>query len=229
MECGKIKSTTQNKGLVKKDVDKELIRLHRKRKELRDIERNMPLLPLKNPYQQGWVRTFEMSYETANSNQCDFYQSLLSKINTIQYSRVKSFSEKRRKNRKKTWEVRPQSLLDFDVWDWQRKEKTFSEKEKLNFNSMEYWCTTTRKLREKFVFSEPWRFVLKIRPNIITHQKMIDELLEQEIGEIDQQIDYQFLQLKINRLVYGRNYRWQGRTDEKAKHKHNYVNEWLLE
>ena len=66
--CCKIKSARQKKRLVKKDFDKKLIRLHRKRKELLDIKRNLPLLPLKNPYQQGWVRTFEMSYETANSN-----------------------------------------------------------------------------------------------------------------------------------------------------------------
>lgn len=227
--CCKIKSARQKKRLVKKDFHKQLIRLHRKRNQLIEIKRNMPLLPIKNPYQQGWVRTFEMSEEMVESKHAIFFQTLLSKINTVQYSRVKNFSKKRRKNRKKIWVETPQSLFDFNVWQWERNERAFTEKEKQLFHPQEYWCSITKKIKVRFVFTEPWRFVLRIRPNIITHQKMMDEVLEQEIGEIDQHIDSQFLQFQINKIVYGRSYQLRRRSKEEGKHKHNYLNEWLQE
>jgi hypothetical protein len=229
-ECYRnIKTARQKKRLVKKDFDKKLIRLHQKRNELRKIKKNLPLVPLKNPYQKGWVRSFELRPDVAETKNADFYQALLSKINTKQFSGLKHFKIKRRKNRKKIWFERPQSLREFDLYQWARNAEGLTDKEKLLFNPEEYWCTISKRFTVKYVFIEAWRFELKVRPDIITHRRMIDELLEQEISCIDNHIDRHFLQDRINKLVYGNSFRWRRRPDENPKHKKNYLNELLNE
>lgn len=229
-ECYRnIKTARQKKRLVKKDFDKQLIRFHKKRKELCEIKKNLPLLPLKTPYQKGWVRSFELRADVAETKNADFYQTLLSKINTKQFAGVKHFKIKRRKNRKKIWLERPQSLQEFDLYQWARNAEGLDDKEKLLFSQKEYWCPTSKAITVKYVFTEAWRFILKVRPNIITHQRMIDEVLEQEISDIDNHIDRHFLQGKINKLVYGNSFRWRRNPDENPKHKINYLNELLNE
>ncbi|MES2479977.1 MAG: hypothetical protein V4561_12885 [Bacteroidota bacterium] len=227
-ECYRnIKTVRQKKRLVKKDFDKQLISLHKKRIELQKIKKNLPLVKLENPYQKGWVRTFELRPDIAESKNADFYRALLSKINSRQYSNVKHFKTKRRKHRKKIWIDKPQMLQEFDMWQWSRNAEKFSEKEKLLFYPKEYWCSMSKTITVKYVFIEAWRFMLKVRPNIITHQRMIDEVLEQEISCIDKHIDAHFLEGRINKLVYGNSYQWRRKPDENPKHKINYLNELL--
>jgi hypothetical protein len=219
-ECYRnIKTARQKKRIVKKDFDKQLISLHKKRIELQEIKKNLPLVKLENPYQKGWVRTFELRPDITESKNADFYRALLSKINSVQYSNVKHFKTKRRKNRKKKWIDKPQMLQEFDMCQWSRNAEKFSPKE--------YWCTLSKRIRIKYVFIEAWRFILKVRPNIITHQRLIDEVLEQEISCIDKHIDAHFLEGRINKLVYGNSYHWGRKPDENPKHKTNYLNELL--
>ncbi|HTN16920.1 MAG TPA: hypothetical protein VL092_04505 [Chitinophagaceae bacterium] len=229
-ECYRmIKTARQKKRLVKNDFDKQLIRLHKSRKSLLEIKQKLPMVPVEHPYQKGWKRTFELRKDVAESKHADFYLSLLDKINTVQYSRIKYFQLKRRKHRKKVWIEMPQTLQEFDLWKWERNIPGFSEQEKAFFYPKEYWCTTLKQVIVKYAFTEPWRFILKIKPNMITHQKMIDETLDQEIAFLDQHIANHFLQHKIIKLVNGHSYKWRKKPGMNTKHKTNYLNELLQE
>lgn len=70
----------------------------------------------------------------------------------------------------------------------------------------------------KIVFNEPWRFVLQVRLHMITHVKMTDEVLEQEIQQPDNYIRSHHLTPVINRLIYGITYnRKRGMEDERVQ------------
>ncbi|MBL7710862.1 MAG: hypothetical protein JNL13_00285 [Chitinophagaceae bacterium] len=227
-ECYRmVKTARQKKRLVKHDFDKQLIRLHKERESLQETKRKLPMVPIEHPYQKGWKRTFELRTDIAESKHADFYLSLLKKINTVQYSGVKHFRMKRRKHRKKVWIETPQILQEFDLWQWERNTAGFSEQERVLFYPKEYWCTAIKQTVIKYVFAEPWRFTLKVKPNMITHRKMVDEVLDREIAFLDHYIANHFLQHKINKLVNGYSYKWHKKPDRNPKHKINYLNELL--
>jgi hypothetical protein len=99
--ASRFKSARRKKRLVKKDYDKQMHSIYvRERKLIADI-RNLPLIPLENPYQQGWVRYFVLREDVLRSPNAAFFQDLLTKINTYHYSNIKSFSTKERKKGKK--------------------------------------------------------------------------------------------------------------------------------
>ena len=68
------------------------------------------------------------------------------------------------------------------------------------------------------MFAEPWRFVLKIAPHIVTHTKLIDADIERELSYIGDHIDKNHLWPRINLLTRGRSYRWKDEFNERAKY-----------
>lgn len=99
--ASRFKSARRKKRLVKKDFDKQLHAIYVRERKLFVDKRNLPLIPLENPYQQGWVRYFVLREDVLRSPNADFFQNLLTKINTYKYSNAKSFSRKVRKKGKK--------------------------------------------------------------------------------------------------------------------------------
>lgn len=201
----KLKTARQKKRLQKEDHDKQLIRLHRRQQELALIKRALPPVPLAVPYQKGWKRIFVLRDDMGRSKQADFYTALLPKINTVNYATEKHFRRKlkRRKNLKRQYEVIPQSLRELSVWEWQHRNK-LTEEEKAHFYPKTYWSKDGKTQSVYYVFTEPWRYVLQIRPNMITHATMLDEVLEQEIQEAVNYIRNHYLRPRMTQLVYGR-------------------------
>ena len=66
------KSARRKKRLVKKDVDKQLIRLDKLRHSLTDQIRNLPPIILEKPYQRGWKRLFVLRDDIKRSDKADF-------------------------------------------------------------------------------------------------------------------------------------------------------------
>ena len=215
----KIKTARQKKRLQKEDFDKQLLRLNRQQDELLQIKHKLPLIPLPEPYQKGWKRTFVLREDTTHSRQAVFYTTLLSKINTVNYATAKHFRQKlkRKKNRKKQYAVTPQWLREFYTWEWHRSK--LSPEEKAHFYPKECWSKDGKTKTVKYVFAEPWRFVLHVTPNIITHTRMVDEVLEQELQQIANYIDGNHLSPRILKLTLGRGWRPDYRFSEKAKYK----------
>ncbi len=70
----------------------------------------------------------------------------------------------------------------------------------------------------KYVFSEPWRYVPKVEPNMITHVKLVDEVLEQEIAQLHNYIERRHLSAAMQKAMNGQTWRWRD-FDEKAKYR----------
>ncbi|MGV3588802.1 MAG: hypothetical protein ACO1OF_17485 [Adhaeribacter sp.] len=61
----------------------------------------------------------------------------------------------------------------------------------------------SREWRRVYRFVEPWRFRLKIAPNLITQVPRKDFVLEKRLNEIDYYLERNFLEMKLQKLKYG--------------------------
>ncbi|MBD1363006.1 hypothetical protein IDJ77_04210 [Mucilaginibacter sp. ZT4R22] len=212
-----IKSARQKRRLVKTDRDKQLIQLNKRRDELWEQQRLLPKVRLEHPYQRGWKRFFVLRDDIKRSPQADFYEALLVKINTVEYHHDKSFKRKKRRKGRNVYVVKQQQLQEFYDYSWQVNRMKLTENEKTCFTRVEF-MNTNRRLDVKYVVTEPWRYVLKILPRIITHVKLMDVDIEKELAYIDNRIDSYYLEPRLYRLTRGRRYRWKDEFNEPAKY-----------
>ena len=200
----RLRTARQKKRLVKKDFDKQLIKLGRKQGELWKQRRNLPMIPLEHPYQKGWKRLFVLRNDIQNLPNADFYQALLDKINTVKYHHDKSFKIKKRRKRRYGQKNIGQTLTEISDYDWYRNRYKLSDEEQACFIRTESMSINSRYLDVRYVYAEPWRFVLKVMPHIIYEVQLHDEVLEQEIAELDSYIKRNNLWYRIHRLTNGR-------------------------
>ena len=200
----RLRSARQKTRSRKEDFEKFLIRLDKRRNKLWGDRQSMPWIPLAEPYQKGWKRFFVLRDDIRRSKEADLYQTLLDKINTIQHSRDKAFRRRKRRMRKYVYFVEKQSLREFNEYEWNSPKCKLTEKEKLLFYRYEGWNHERKYWEVKYIYAEPWRFVLRVRPHMITEQKMIDAKLEAEYRRLVNYIERNHLGDTIYRLTRGR-------------------------
>lgn len=214
--CSRLKSERTKKRLQHKDLEKQLIQLYKKLRHLREEQRNLGYTDLVPPFQRGWKRFFVLRDDVSRLENAFFFQGLLDKINTTQFSNRKNFKVKRKQKGKKVYVEREQSFPVIELY--QLRTIKLTEKEQLYFNKEErynskYWRTV-------LVFTEPWRFELKIAPNMITQVKVIDPVLIQEEQKIENYLERNGLNYKMWKIISGHvnnNSDWKGH--EKMKYK----------
>lgn len=174
------------------------------------------MVPLEEPYQSGWKRSFVLREDVARSGKAAFYAALLGKINTVMYSTDKGFKQKKRRFRKRVYVDTPQFLRAFYLHQWYNPNCCLSAEERVHFHLVEE--VRDKLLEYKYVFSEPWRYVLKIERNMITHVKLVDEVLEQRIAQLDNYIERRSLSPAMQKAMKGYTWRWR-HFEEKAKYR----------
>ncbi|WCT13519.1 hypothetical protein [Mucilaginibacter jinjuensis] len=212
-----IKSARRKKRLVKTDRDKQLIQLDKRRDKLWIQKELLPKVPLEHPYQRGWKRFFVLRDDIKRGPQADFYEALLTKINTVEYHHDKSFKRKKRRKGRNVYVIKQQLLREFGEYSWQVNRMQLTEDEKACFTRVEF-INPYRRLDVKYVITEPWRYLLKVAPYMVTHIKLMDVDIERELSYINDHIDNHHLAPRINCLTRGRSYRWKDRFNEPAKY-----------
>ncbi|SHG74719.1 hypothetical protein [Flavobacterium johnsoniae] len=215
--CTRFKSKRRKKRLVKEDFEKHLIQLRKREKELWKKRKDLPLIPLENPYQKGWQRCFVLREDVVRSSEAEFYRTLLEKINTWQFSSEKSFKRKKKRKRRNVYIEKIQTVKEFSEWEWKSPKLELTEKEKVHFYKRERWCSNFKRYKIHYVFNEPWRYVLRVSPYMITHTKMVDSDLESEIQLLENYIVNLDLRNKINRLIHGSSLKWSYYEKENPK------------
>ncbi|PZR27442.1 MAG: hypothetical protein DI535_10545 [Citrobacter freundii] len=198
---------------IKGAGEKYLIGLGKKRRHLWELQRKLGYVPLDIPYQSGWKRKFELRDDVAKSKRADFFQEILDLINIVEKSPRKDFKKKTRRFGKRIYKPREQYLkkLEPEVWI-----KLSDKKKDLFYPG---WFTDlSGKLVLLYVFAEPWRFVLRVRPNMITHTKKLDSELESESDRLEQYIERNFLGPAMDRSRGKRYYRWKMASVEQRCH-----------
>lgn len=212
-----IKTARQKRRLVKTDHEKQLLQLYKRRVELWDQKRLLPKVPLDHPYQRGWKRFFVLRDDVKRESKADFYEALLTKINTVEYHHHKSFKRKKRRHGRNTYGIKHQLLREFYEYSWQVNRMELSDEEKACFTRVEI-INTSRRLDIKYVVTEPWHYILKIAPNMVTHIKLTDVDIKRELSYIEDYIDSNHLSPRMNRLTHGRSYIWKNDFNERPRY-----------
>ena len=228
--ASRFKSARRKKKLVKKDFEKQLHFMHTEELRLFKAKSDLPIIMLQTPYQKGWIRYFVLRNDVLRLSNAPFFEQLLTKINTYHYSYKKTFSKKIRKNGKKIEIVESQHLYQIPVYQWNCEKFGLTDLEKTYFSLVEEWSVNLGRMIQFYQFNESWRFVLQTRPNIITHKKAINEVLERELRWIENQITNKHLRCKIEKLKTGRGkYKWFYQNEIKPKYSDPNKNKSLQE
>ncbi|MET0466175.1 MAG: hypothetical protein ABW007_23655 [Chitinophagaceae bacterium] len=199
VRCLRIPTRRQKIRKLKKGREKELLRLSRERKRLWKAQREKIYIELSTPYQSGWRRSFELRQDVARSRYSTFFSEILNVINTVQYSHRKDFKIKGRKFGRKIYKPRSQELLQLRDGKWRK----LGLKQQELFH--EIWTVDHfKKPVRLYEFNEPWRFILRVKPNIIRRAIVINPAMESEVAELEGRIDREFLEPAIDRLLDGR-------------------------
>jgi len=202
----------------------------KRQKALFKQRRELPLVPLEKPYQKGYVRFFVLREDVRQGKQADFFATLLEKINTYQYADNRKFQKKKKRRRKPVYVARKQELRSFSQRELERALDSgeFSVKEYLYFARVECFNRQKDCFETYYEFTEPWRFELRVKPNMITHYRPVDIAIERELAELDKIIDNHKNWGTITHKIYGRRNSWnqyQKRYTPKEKYKRTPLKE----
>ena len=218
--CYRLRTKRNKVRAQYEDFHKQLIALHKEERALSKQKWNLGWEPLVPPVQKGWKRFFVLREDVARSKAASFYEAILAKINTVKYSHRKDFKKKRRAFGKKQYVVREQQLCKPD--EQQFTKLAFTEVEQAQFHHEWLYKKGSGKFSKRYVFNEPWRFVLRVRPNIIDKVRKQDPELEARLHEIATYFERNNRRRVLGRITGG-NYRWW-KYDEQVKHNEvNYV------
>ncbi len=101
--------------MQRKQFERKLIQLFFEQRNLSEQISNLGYEKLDPPVQRGWKRFFVLRKDIARSDDALFFQKLLDKINTIEYSSRKDFKVKRRRLEKKITSKESSDLSDFFI------------------------------------------------------------------------------------------------------------------
>lgn len=203
--------------------DKKLRKLNKEWKRLYNEIRDLGYEPLEPPVRCGYKRLFVLTEDSKHNQKPEFYQGILDKINDIRYNPTKEFEGKRasRRWRRRKRKRKEQGLMEPDSYRFHKILK-FTEDEKRMFYEITYYDTQLKKETIKYVFSEPWRFELRIRPHWITEKQCKDPLLEQQLEEISEVTD-QYKNLgRLTKMRGGYGHSWK-RTNNQDEDRRLYA------
>lgn len=211
INSGRIISKREKKRKIKTAFDKKLLAIWKQQNVLWDKKRNLPLVPLEVPYQNGWIRYFVLRDDVRASVNADFYEHILEKINTNLFSHNKNFTKRKRVRRKKISVPREQFLKKLSLYDLNSPKLGLTDKEKKLFSERKEYNSYKKGFDIYYYFDEPWRFRLRVRPNMITHRQSIDADLESEMAQLENYIERKFLRHKICKLRDGNVYKFENK------------------
>lgn len=204
----RLRSLRSRKRIVKRDVEKQIRKQYKRSKELWKIKRDIPWIPLEEPYQRGFVRFFAVTEEVMRMKDAEFFEGILKKINTFMYSEIRHFLKKKRKFGRRIYVEREQKLKSLSLYEWNNPKFQLTERERQYFLKRREYCPFRKINYDCYDFIEPWRFTLRIKPNMITHYKPVNEDLEKEYAEVEFYIKQYKVQGIIQKKIYGKSNSW---------------------
>jgi hypothetical protein len=217
-----LKTARRKKRLAIKGRDKELLRLDKLLGELQLAKRNLPMVLLEQPYQKGWKRLFVLKPRVRESEKAEFFIGILDKINTVEYHYDETFKISKREKRRNRGKLpgEPQTLRNISNYYWQSNKLNLTDEERSYFNPVYRFNEYNSSWSYSYEFIMPWLFELAVKPHIITKVKLCDELLEQELGFIDDWIYKSNRRYRLSKLEGGGYNYWKRAYYDKRK----YVN-----
>ncbi|WP_142725151.1 hypothetical protein [Chryseobacterium sp. ON_d1] len=219
----RLRSMRSRKRAIRKDVEKQIRKQYKRSRELWKIRRNLPLIPLDKPYQKGFVRFFVVRDDVKQSKDGDFFEGILKKINTYSYSENRKFLKKKRKFGRKIYVEREQKLRYITSFSWNDPKLGLTDRERQYFEKKEDYCPVRKIFGTYYKFTEPWRFTLRVKPNMITHYKPLDLELEKEYAVLDSYLgEYKVIGI-MNKTILCKSNPWKETYQRKLIKSRKYV------
>ncbi|MBL0330111.1 MAG: hypothetical protein IPP64_12005 [Bacteroidetes bacterium] len=205
--------------MQKKDLEKKLIYVYKELKRIRREHNNLGYADLVPPIQKGWKRFFVLREDVARTSDAIIFQQIIDKINVPAYSHRKDFKKRKKQKGKKVYVDCVQQLPVIELY--QLRTLKLTEKERTYFNlERRYDPKHWHLFRQVLVFKEPWRFVLKVIPNMITHVKIIDPALMKAEQEYENYLIKNNLRNKMYKILDGyAKYNSNWKKQDKMKYK----------
>jgi len=221
--CYRLRTERQRKRAARKGFERKLRSFEREENKLYDQQKELGWVDLTPPVMRGWKRFYVLRADIARSKDAAFFQGLLDKINTVDYSSRKDFKVKYRSQGKKLHYVKEQRLK---YWHEAKYFKAiFSDKELQFFEERDVPDWTGKKFNKAFIFTEPWRFVLQVKPNIITQTRVRDEVIESRLCEIDNYFERNHLRVRLKNIKGVKDYWYSDMQEERwRKERHQFKN-----
>jgi len=210
----RLRSLRSRKRISKKDVEKQIRKKYKRSNELWELRRNIPLIPLGSPYHRGFVRFFVVRDDVKRSKDGFFFEGILNKINTKMYSETGKFLKKKRKFGRRIYVDREQKLVQLSSYQWNDPRLGLTVREKQYFLKREEYNPFRKRYSVYYEFSEAWRFVLRVKQNMITHYKPLNSDLEKEIDELDSYLNQHKIVGLINKKIQGKSGNWKNYGEE---------------
>ncbi len=153
----------------------------------------------------------------------DFFEGILKKINTYMYSDNRRFLKKKRKFGRKIYVEREQKLRYITSYSWNYPKWELTDRERQYFEKKEDYCPVRKRFGVYYKFTEPWRFTLRVKPNMITHYKPLDLELEKEYAALDSYLgEYTVIGI-MNKTILGKSNPWKEKYQRKLIKSRKYV------
>jgi hypothetical protein len=212
----KIRSIRRRLRARKDDSDKKLIRLHKEEISVLNNIQNLGWKELDPPVQRGYVRFFVLRDDQRRAKDAAFFQKILDKVNTTQWSSKKEFTKRRRRYGKKIYAVREQNVRDVDEKEFFSDQ--YTERERSYFYETLTHPSWSRQPVKVFRFSEPWRFILRVQANMITKVRIKHTDLERSKADLERYFAFDNRRYRLWKLLHGNNrWRWNHLPGEKDK------------
>jgi len=205
----RLRSVRSRKRIIRKDVEKQIRKKYNRSDKLWEIRRSIPWIPLENPYQRGFVRFFVLRDDVKRSKDADFFEGILNKINNYLYSESRLFLKKKKKHGRRIYVEREQKLKRISSLGWNDPKLGFTQRERQYFLKKEEYNPFRKRNDIYYEFIEPWRFTLRVRPNMITHYKPLNSELEKECDELGSYLRQHKIAGIIQKTIYGKSNPWK--------------------
>ncbi|MGG5209556.1 hypothetical protein ACQWU4_11460 [Chryseobacterium sp. MIQD13] len=204
-----LRSVRSRKRAIKKNVEKQVRKKYKRSSELWNIRKDIPWIPLEEPYQRGFVRFFVLRDDVKRSEDADFFEGILKKINSYMYSESRLFLKKKRKHGRRIYVEKEQKLNSISYYTWIDPRFGLVPRERLYFLKRQEYNPFRRRIETCYEFAEPWRFTLRIRPHMITHYKPVDAQLEKEYAEVQSYIKKYKVTGIIQKKIHCKSFPWK--------------------
>lgn len=200
----RLRTKREKKRKIKIAKEKNVREKYKRRKELIQEQKNIPLIPLQEPYQKGFERYFVLRDDIKRENEIEFFTQILKKINTSQFSETRKFVKKRKRNGKRIYVPRIQNLKQLQPYEFSGSHSVLTDEERQYFACIQVYDPVTKRFKGIYEFLQSWRFRLIIKPNMITHYKPLDIDLKREEAQLDHFFDnYKNQGILLKKIVGG--------------------------
>lgn len=197
----------RDKRFLKKQKEKELIALDKRRQELWEERAKVEYVEIE-PYRNGFIRYFDLREDLVGRSDYKYIREALDACNIEQFCRNKKFkfSRKYYRTRYSRFYIKEMKLRTLQDKEYnklsERAKEYFTKEEKVSWSGVVYpvWHSCL----------PVWMLVVKVKPHYIRYRKIYNVDAESKLGELRNKIEKNNLDVKINHV---RGYRAYWRDD----------------